>query len=198
MQTSWIENLGDGKFKMHALPTVAQLGPVYGILPKHLDEDDYIDLLLIGNDYGIEVQQGRADALVGLALKNDGKGNFKPISLEKSQFYVPGDGKSLVSLIGSDEKTLIIASQNNDSLRVFHFQRNNFETLVKISANETKAEITYANGKRSIQEFYWGNTFQSQSSRTLTVTKGAKLIRFFDYLGNLTREITLPLITTKT
>ena len=189
MKTSWIENLGEGKFKMHALPIEAQIGPVYGILPQYLDGDSEIDLLLIGNDFGMEVQQGPADALIGLALKNTGKGNFESISIEKSQFYVPGDGKSLVSINIANEKSLVVASQNNDSLKVFEPKTRSFETLVKVLPKEVKAEIEFLNGTHSIHEFYWGTAFQSQSSRTLPISKNVKQVRFFDNSGKETRKI---------
>lgn len=188
-QTSWIENLGNDTFKLHALPFSVQIGPVYGILPKHLDEDEHIDLLLIGNDYGLEVQQGPADALVGLALRNTGNGSFQPIPIERSRFFVPGDGKSLVALHRSDTPPLVVASQNNDSLKVFEPQTKVVANWIKVQPKEVKAEIEFRDGTRSVTEFYWGDTFQSQSSRMLPVPKTTRQIRFFDNLGKETRKI---------
>lgn len=189
MKTAWVENLGDNKFKMHALPIVAQLGPVYGILPQQLDDDELTDILLIGNDFGMEVQQGPADALVGLALQNIGDGRFKSIPLGKSQFFVPGDGKSLVSINVSNRKNLIIASQNNDSLKVFEPRRNSRSQLIKLKANEVKAEIVYDSGRKQIQEFYWGSSFQSQSSRYVTLRPCVSEIILYDNFGKETRKI---------
>ena len=189
MQTSWIENLGNDKFEMHALPFEAQIGPIYGILPQHLDADSKIDLLLIGNDFGMEVQQGPADALVGVALLNAQNGDFEALPLDQSNFFIPGDGKSLVSINIANQKSLIVASQNNDSLRVFENRRSNFETLVKVQVQEVKAEIEFIDGSHSITEFYWGSTFQSQSSRTLSLSKNVKQIRFFDNFGKETRKV---------
>ncbi|WP_299534840.1 VCBS repeat-containing protein [Ulvibacterium sp.] len=189
MQSSWIENLGNGKFKIHPLPTAAQLAPIYGIVPKYLDDDNFIDLLLIGNDYGMEVQQGPADALVGLALRNTGKGDFVPISLEKSHFLVPGDGKSLVTLNIANEKMLVVASQNNDSLRVFEPRKKLIRELIKLEPTEIKTQIKLKDGSQNVQEFYWGSSFQSQSSRTLVINPKATEVRIFDYLGNETRKI---------
>lgn len=190
MQSSWVENLGNGKFEIHPLPTAAQLAPIYGIVPKHLDDDNFMDLLLVGNDYGMEVQQGPADALVGLALRNTGKGDFTPIVLEKSHFLVPGDGKSLVTLNINNDKMLVIASQNNDSLRVFEPKQRLFKSLLQLEPNEVRSQIKYKDGSHSTQEFYWGSTFQSQSSRTLTINTNAAEIRIFDALGKETRKIT--------
>jgi len=190
MQSSWVENLGNGKFEIHPLPTTAQLAPIYGIMPMHLDDDAYLDLLLVGNDYGMEVQQGPADALVGLALRNRGKEKgFVPITLEKSHFLVPGDGKSLVTLQGNDEKILVIASQNNDSLRVFEPSSQPFKRLIKLATNEVKSQTFLEDGSQNTQEFFWGDTFQSQSTRTLMVPANATEVRILDYTGKETRKI---------
>lgn len=189
MKTAWIENLGDDKFNIHALPFEAQIGPVYGILPKHLDEDQNIDLLLVGNDYGMEVQQGPSDALVGLSLKNVGGGNFEAIPLETSNFFVPGDGKSLVTIHHRNENSLVVASQNNDSLKVFEPKRSSIRAWTKVLPEEVKAEIEFTDGTKTIKEFYWGDTFQSQSSRALQVPIAARQVRFFDGFGMETRKI---------
>lgn len=189
MKTSWIENLDDGTFKMHALPVAAQIAPVYGILPQDLDGNGSMDLLLIGNDFGMEVQQGPADALVGVALKNNGNGSFEPIPLNKSHFFVPGDGKSLSLLNLNNEKNLIVASQNNDSLKVFARYQKYPSEIIPLRPNEVKTEISFQNGEKQLTEFYWGSTFQSQSSRSVTVPLQALEIRFYDNLGKETRNI---------
>ena len=191
MQTSWVENLGNGKFKMHALPMEAQLAPVYGIVPMDIDEDQFIDLVLIGNDFGMEVQQGKADALNGLVLKNTGKGKFSPISLDASHFFVPGDGKSLVSLHGSNERQLLIASQNNDSLRVFEANDKKIAQWANLRPDEVKAVITYNDGSESVREFYWGSTFQSQSSRSFPLNGAIKEVKLLDAFGQLSRSISM-------
>ncbi len=186
MKTAWIENLGGGKFKIHSLPVAVQIAPVYGILPQDLDDDGYMDILLIGNDFGMEVQQGPADAMVGLALKNNGDGSFAPVPLNESHFFVPGDGKSLVI---SDEKSLIVASQNNDSLKIFERNQKYPSRIIPLQPNEIKAEISFQNGQKQVREFYWGSTFQSQSSRSISVPLNATEIRFFDNFGEETRKI---------
>ncbi|SDE75335.1 Repeat domain-containing protein [Pricia antarctica] len=187
MKTAWIENLGGEKFKIHALPIAAQIAPIYGILPQDLDGNGSMDLLLVGNDFGMEVQQGPADALVGLALKNKGNGSFEPIPLDKSQFFVPGDGKSLIRLNLNNEKNLIVASQNNDSLKVFERYQKYPGEIIPLRPNEVKTEISFQNGEKQLSEFYWGSTFQSQSSRSVTVPLQALEIRFYDTFGKETR-----------
>lgn len=191
METSWVENLGNGKFKLHSLPLEAQYGPVYGILPSDLNNDDFIDLLMVGNDFGMEVQQGRADALIGLTIHNEGNGKMKNIPLEKSQFLVPGDAKALVSIRTKNEKHLILASQNNDSLKVFEHKKNNSFNFESFHVNEVKAKIKFSSGKIRLQEAYWGNSFQSQSGKNIRLTPNMKLITFYDLSGKETRKLDL-------
>lgn len=188
MKSAWIENLGNGKFKLHNLPVEAQMAPIYGIKALPLDDDEYIDLLMVGNDFGMEVQQGPADALNGLALKNTGDGNFVPVSLEKSHFFVPGDGKALVSLNSGKEQSLIVASQNKDSLKVFAPKGELKVKRVYMKTNEVKAVIRLENGSERLHENYWGDSFQSQSSRSFQIGTNVKGIRFFDNLGQQTRN----------
>ena len=191
MLTSWVENLGGGKFEIHALPIEVQLGPTFGILPTHLDNDGYLDILLVGNDFGMEVQQGPADGLMGSALLNNKNGGFKPVDLEKSHFFVPGDARGLVDITTSNGHTLVAATQNNDNIRVFERNVPLKGQTIGVSANEVKAEIEFDNGQTQLYEFYWGSTFQSQTSRSLKVLPRAKEIRFYDGFGKETRAISL-------
>ncbi len=189
MKSSWIENLGNGQFKMHALPIEAQLAPVYGVLLSNINEDEWLDLILVGNDFGMEVQQGRADAFSGLVLKNEGDKNFKSLSLNESQFFVPGDAKSLVNINIGNEELLYIAGQNHALLKVFKLKELRNKKLIPIDKQEVKCLITLNNGSQRIQEFYWGSTFQSQSSRVLSKSSQIKEIKFFDATGKETRTL---------
>ncbi|WP_419211045.1 VCBS repeat-containing protein [Maribacter sp. X9] len=188
MQTSWFENLGDGKFKIHKLPIEAQYGPVYGILPKDIDNDNFVDLLMVGNDFGMEVQQGMADALVGLVLKNHGPNGFETLPLNDTNFYVPGDGKALVSVFANNRE-LFIASQNNDSLQVFQIKKNLEMKSVNFKKGESKAKIIFKDGTERLREAYWGDTFQSQTSQKIIVSNNIEKIVFFNANGEQTRTI---------
>lgn len=119
LNTSYLENLGNGKFKIAALPWQAQLAPVQAILPYDADGDGLPDALMVGNDFGMELLQGRADAFNGLVLKNVGKNQFEPVGLEQSHFFVPGDGRALAKIRLADGREIILATQNRGALKVF-------------------------------------------------------------------------------
>ncbi|MEM7369467.1 MAG: VCBS repeat-containing protein [Bacteroidota bacterium] len=119
MESSYLENLGNGEFRLHPLPLEAQLAPVFDLLALDANQDGHQDVLLIGNDFGNNPYWGYQDALNGLVLLGNGTAEFTPISYEESGFFVAGDGKSLALLQQKDGSSLIFAAQNQDSLRVF-------------------------------------------------------------------------------
>lgn len=117
--SSWVENLGDGQFKLHALPIQAQFAPVFGLLVEDSNRDGHLDILLSGNTSGTDPQTGPYDAFNGLLLVGDGKGQFTPLRMQESGFYVPKEGRNLAKLNGVDGRQLILVAQNNDSLLIF-------------------------------------------------------------------------------
>jgi len=116
----YIENLGEGNFSHKSLPWQAQVAPVNGIAIADYDSDGYLDVLLVGNDYGNETFIGRYDAHNGLFLKGDSHGGFEAIANKESGFLVPGDAKN-ITLVKSAKgtKPYIITTQNRNKLLVF-------------------------------------------------------------------------------
>lgn len=123
MANSYIENLGNGKFSLAPLPTQAQIAPIYGMKTGNFNNDEFLDLLVVGNFYGNSIFWGRMDAMNGLLMLGNGQGGFVCEDYTKTGFLVPGDAKSLVNLPLSNGKELYIASQNRDSLKVFELIR---------------------------------------------------------------------------
>jgi hypothetical protein len=123
MVTVWIENLGNGKFKFHALPTEAQFAPVNAILPYDINKDGNIDLMIAGNEYEADAMTGRYDASYGLVLKGDGKGNFTPENIVKSGFILDGDVKDLKAVHVKNKENIVIASVNNDKVKCFDLKQ---------------------------------------------------------------------------
>ena len=118
-RTCWIENAGQGKFIMHALPIEAQFAPVNSILCEDLDGDGIRDMLLAGNEYQTEVMTGRYDASFGFFLKGLGNKQFKVISPTESGFRVDGDIKDMKVIRNSAHEKLVLVGVNNDYLKVF-------------------------------------------------------------------------------
>ncbi|MCJ8164036.1 VCBS repeat-containing protein [Pontibacter sp. E15-1] len=189
-RSSYVENLGQGKFKLTALPKAAQLSPIFGIQPDDVDGDGNLDLLLVGNDYGTEVFTGRYDAFAGLYLKGNGKGGFLPASIASSGFFVHGDAKAISRLINAKGEKLTLVTQNSDSLRIFvpNAHPEAQTKVVALQPLDRLVTVTYKNGRKQVQEFYYGQTYLSQSSRKLHLTADVASITIQDFSGR-TRTI---------
>ena len=191
MYSSFIENKGNGKFDISPLPPQAQLAPIYGMLPYDIDKDGLLDLLMVGNDYGMELLQGRADAFNGLVLHNMGKNNFKAVEMEESGFYVPNNARALTRVVlANQNKELILATQNRGGLKVFSPKQANLKYLVP-NKLEAKAKIVLKNGQVQMREFYYGNGYLSQPPLSILVDSSVLRVEFLDNKGVATRKILL-------
>ena len=184
MRSSFIENKGNGKFEIHPLPLQAQQAPVYGMLARDINGDGNLDLLMTGNDYGMEPFSGRHDAFIGLCLLGDGKGQFTPLSPAESGFFVDGDGKGMAVVHGG-KNDLFIATQNQDSVMVFAENPAVHKTTqwISLHSDDFAAEITWQDGHRQYMEFYYGSTFLSQSSRKIPVDARMKKMVVTNFRG---------------
>lgn len=163
LQSCYLRNEGHGKFTIIPLPVNAQFSALNGMIADDFDGDGNLDVLVNGNDYSTDVAIGRMDALNGLLLKGDGKGNFSPLSIMQSGIYIPGDGKALVRLKGSKGNYLVAASQHNGPVKLFSLRTSS--PMITVNPDDAYAVIRYKNGSVRKQEFYYGDSFLSQSAR---------------------------------
>lgn len=115
----YIENLGNGMFDLHDLPVQAQFSAINDLVLEDLDKDGAMDILIAGNMYQSEVETARNDASVGYLLRGDGKGNFIPVSPQKSGFFVPGNAKSLAKIRRKGSSDLYVVGNNEGPLQIF-------------------------------------------------------------------------------
>jgi len=181
--TSFIRNNGNGTFEVKALPALAQVAPVNGIVVTDLNNDQKYDILMTGNDYGNEVFSGRYDACAGITLLGDGAGNFNYAPATASGFVVDGDGKALARLTAAFGE-VIIATQNGDSVKVFRPTMD--ETAIRHfnpAVTDFTAELIFPDGRKQKVEFYHGSGYLAQSSRSFTIPDQVKELRVYDYSG---------------
>ncbi|HVG14321.1 MAG TPA: VCBS repeat-containing protein [Chitinophagaceae bacterium] len=185
LQSSYINNKGNGQFEIRPLPLKAQAAPLYGMLSEDINGDGNLDLLLVGNDFGMEPGSGRHDALNGLTLLGDGTGNFKELSIPESGFFVKGDGKALAKIHTAKGEEIYVATQNLDSVVVMKngSRQWNKEGWITLKADDFSADIIYKDGKSRRMEFYYGSGFLSQSSRRLFIDKNIAKITITNYKG---------------
>jgi ABC-type Fe2+-enterobactin transport system substrate-binding protein len=110
----------------------------------------------------------------------NGKGNF---TANRKMINVTGDNKAVAELIDANGSSLFLISSNSDSL---HASRLNElkQKVVSIHPDETYAIITNQSGIKYRQEFYYGNTYLSQSTRRLTISPNIKSLVIYNYSGN--------------
>ena len=190
MKSVWIENLGNQQFKMHELPMQAQFAPLYGMQAMDVNGDQLTDLILTGNDFGMETSQGRADAFNGLVLLNSGNKTFKPIGFEESGFLVPGDARALAAVNVSGTNYLV-STENRKALRFFKMNGEPKKSI-QLMANETKAMLYFSGNKKQKAELTYGSSFLSQTTRKYSVPNGVIKIELYTQQGKLTRTIDTP------
>lgn len=184
-KSAYIENLGNGKFEIKRLPTLAQIAPVNGLTTEDVNGDGYPDVVMVGNDYGNEIFVGRLDAHVGLVLLGDGKGGFTPMSPKESGFIVPGDGKALVKITSAQGEPLFVASQNRGKLLMFQYQTSQGSRSITPGQEVMAVVLELENGQKQRIETSLGSGFLSQSGREILLPKGVKGIQLLDYKGNV-------------
>ncbi|WP_379840543.1 FG-GAP-like repeat-containing protein [Larkinella bovis] len=193
MKSAYVENKGNGVFELRDLPIQAQVAPVFGMIADDFDQDGNPDVLLVGNDYGNELLAGRLDALNGLLLKGDGKGGFTALNPAASGFYVPGNAKGLVRLSGAAgsggaARSLLVATQNRGPLKVFRYCQPT--QTIRLKPTDVSATLTDANGKKQKLEFYYGQSFLSQTAREIALGKHVNSLEITDSKGQK-RMVTL-------
>jgi hypothetical protein len=145
------------------------------------DGDGNLDVVITTNDYGTDVSVGRYDALNGLMLKGDGKGNFAPQSILESGIFIPGNGKALIKLKSKNDKYLLAATQNRGPLTIFELKKDGKH--VPLQPTDVTADILFKNRKNQRQECYYGSSFLSQSARFLHVGNTVESIVITDSKG---------------
>jgi len=189
LQSCFLRNDGAGKFSMIPLPNAAQVSVINGMVVDDFDGDGNLDVLMNGNDYGTGISVGQYDAMNGLLLKGDGAGGFKPLSIQQSGIYIPGNGKALVKLQSSAGNYLVAASQNKNVLKLYELKKKTGS--IRVAPDDLSAVVHFKNGKTQKEEFYYGDSFLSQSARFIKLDSNMLNITITDSKGK-TRSVNLP------
>ncbi|MCK0145516.1 VCBS repeat-containing protein [Arenibacter sp. F26102] len=120
--TSYMENLGNGKFKLVPLPDQTQFSPIYGTLTDDIDKDGNEDIIVGGNFFGTRVKFGRYDANKGMVLFGDGKGNFRPASVMESGLNIDGEIRDITKILLADKTEVVLFVRNNDGIAMYKIE----------------------------------------------------------------------------
>ncbi|MET2984596.1 VCBS repeat-containing protein [Aureibaculum conchae] len=122
LESVFLENLGNGKFAIHHLPNQVQLSPIMSFEFLDIDNDNYKEIIIVGNHYKTEAETVRYDASYGsvLSYKN---GKFSVRDTKNTGFSNKGNAKSTIIIDSKDKKQLLVAN-NNERIRVFNIDKN--------------------------------------------------------------------------
>ncbi|MEN9363380.1 MAG: hypothetical protein RI903_688 [Bacteroidota bacterium] len=172
----WIENVGDGTFKTHQLPMMAQISAMNGIQVKDINQDGHLDILYVGNNYANEVFIGRYDASNGGILLGNGKGEFTYSG--NSGLFVPEDAKSLIAIDLGKKGLAFIASQNRGKMHAFTpvtqaWTRMNVPKGIQGFVYQFK-------GQQQRVDWTYGSSYLGQSANGQAfLPQGARIIKTF-------------------
>ncbi len=114
----YLENKGNGNFKIVKLPNQAQIAPILDFQFLDIDNDGIEEIIIVGNLYNTEVETVRYDASYGNILKFNNE-MFENISVQKTGFSVQGDSKNASLITLNNGKKMLLITRNNDAIKTF-------------------------------------------------------------------------------
>jgi len=109
-------------YEVNRLPVYCQLGPINKSIVDDFDKDGNLDVLVVGNNFGVEVETMRYDGSRGCLILGDGKGGFTQLAPQKSGFFENNDCKDMAQL-KVNGKTVIITVSNQAKAKTFLVQK---------------------------------------------------------------------------
>jgi len=119
----YLENKGNGKFVMTALPIEAQFSVIQSIQVGDFDDDGNLDAVIAGNYFSPDYTTGRYDASYGLLLKGNGKGGFTPVPASISGISIVGDARA-TAFIHLKKSSCLLVAINSGKLKCFKLNRH--------------------------------------------------------------------------
>jgi hypothetical protein len=119
--STYVENLGSGKFKTRQLPNALQLSNVNDTSILDYNNDGHLDILAVSNLFVSEIETPRNDAGIGLLMLGDGTGGFTSVPGYESGFLARKDAKKL-GLLKHKEGLVMVVANNDDTVQFFRLR----------------------------------------------------------------------------
>ena len=108
----------NGKLSKKLLPNKAQIAPLKSAFVMDINGDDYLDIITVGNHYGVEVETTRYDAGFGNVLLGSKNGDYSILDPTESGFYMPTDSREIDEIKVGNRKMLLVTN-NNGEIKLF-------------------------------------------------------------------------------
>ena len=171
-----------GTFTMSPLPWMSQSSPIFGLASMDANSDGYDDILCIGNNSYNRVTHGPDDALNGCILLNKAGTLTYSDGLENG-FYVPHDGRSLISFSNAKHELSFIASENNRNVKVFKPLAK--QNVVKPPKGAVSVVVELVSGQKKVVYIGYGSGYLSGSSPVVVQNASTKSIIFYNNKGQI-------------
>ena len=112
VESAVFQRTGSG-WERSPLPTVAQIAPARALRAADFNGDGKQDLLIVGNDYSLNVETGRIDAGNGVLLLNDGAGGWTVPPNRAHGFWAGLDARRLAPIRLADGGSGWIIANND-------------------------------------------------------------------------------------
>lgn len=109
---------GASGFEVKRLPVYCQMGPINKTIVADFNKDGNMDALVVGNNFGVEVETIRYDGGRGCLILGDGKGGFQQLSPTESGFFENNDCKDMTALTFKG-RSIVITVSNNAEAKTF-------------------------------------------------------------------------------
>ena len=164
LSTSLMINNGEGKFTIQSLPIEAQFSTIYGTQIDDFNNDGFLDIMLIGNNYGSEQTNGRMDANYGTLLIGNGNNIFTYSN--SSGLVLRNDSRAIAQINCNKLSNTWAFTSNNGAIKSYTISNKNKMYTYK---NDVKKIVCYdkLNKRLKTIETYYGNSYLSQSSKTI-------------------------------
>jgi hypothetical protein len=164
----------DGTYRFEALPRIAQIAPIEGLVAGDFDGDGHADIYAVQNSYAPIPAVGRFDGGLSQLLQGDGRGHFTAVPAAESGLVVPGDAKALAVVdLDQDGWPDFLVTRNNSTTLAW---RNNgvagrHALSVRLhgpadnpTAVGARVSLELTDGSTQLAEVQAGSGYYSQSS----------------------------------
>jgi len=166
------------RFDFQPLPREAQFAPVWSVSASDFDGDGHEDVFLSQNFFAVASEGARLDAGRGLLLRNDGRGEFSPVSAEQSGLTVYGEQRgSAVGDFDEDGRADLVVAQNGNTTRFFRNAGASAGVRVRLAGPPGNprgigASMRWKHLLGAMREVHGGSGWLSQDSGIVALTPG--------------------------